>query len=163
MHQQQTQAAMASSHKPTNDTVLTLGSTESTLHETVLLPYGWGTQKLGNKTLSDLQKQKKWEWQQLLVEHPPRWQVLLHDLLPGKQEHQQALSPGLQHRESRGSTWPTCLMEVCCPRKSPAVPTPRASPEAARDFSVQTLYNLDVLSFCKTQHVSELTPTHIQV
>lgn len=89
MHQQQTQAAMASSHKPTNNTVLTLGSTESTLHKTVLLPYGWGTQKLGNKTLSDLllREQKKWDQQQLLLEYLPRWQVLLHDLLPGKQEH----------------------------------------------------------------------------
>lgn len=89
MHQQQTQAAMASSHKPTNNTALTLGSTESTLHKTALLPYGWGTQKLGNKTLSDLllREQKKWDQQQLLLEYLPRWQVLLHDLLPGKQEH----------------------------------------------------------------------------
>lgn len=84
-------------------------------------------------------------------------------------------------RKSRSSTTKPCVLgsntwrsekrahgqpavtEVCCPRKPPALPMPTASHEATSNFSVQTLCKLDLLSFCKTRHVSELTLTHIRV
>lgn len=149
MHQQQTQAAMASSYMPTTTqschwgalnqlcrklcfTVLWMGDSKVRKQNPQWSPEG--TEKVGMATATPWAPTTMAD----LTSWPPPW----------KQKQQQTLSPGTSTGQAD---------------RAGGYPAPWRSAEAGREFSRQTLCQSDVLCFCKTQHVSEITLTHIQI